>query len=97
MRHTGRTRLVRRDGLACSHGVVVGWLADQGPLSLRAPILDHREHVMGTIAVHEFMAIDGVFEDPSWTFEFGFDPKMGETLAAVTGQAKAILLGAQDL
>lgn len=48
---------------------------------------------MGTIAVHEFMAIDGVFEDPSWTFEFGFDPKMGETLAAVTGQAKAILLG----
>jgi len=22
-------------------------------------------------------ALDGVFEDPSWTFEFGFDPAMG--------------------
>ena len=48
---------------------------------------------MGTIAVHEFVALDGVFEDPSWTFEYGFDPKMGETLGAVTGSADAILLG----
>jgi dihydrofolate reductase len=48
---------------------------------------------MGTIAVHEFVSLDGVFEDPQWTFEFGFDPKMAETLAAVTGGAKAILLG----
>ena len=48
---------------------------------------------MGTIAVHEFIALDGVYEDPSWTFEFGFDPKMGETLAAITGSAEAILLG----
>jgi dihydrofolate reductase len=45
------------------------------------------------ILVHEFISLDGVFEDPSWTFEFGFDPKMGETLAAVTGGSKAILLG----
>ncbi|MEU1981308.1 dihydrofolate reductase family protein [Nocardia sp. NPDC019395] len=48
---------------------------------------------MGTIAVHEFISLDGVYEDPSWTFEFGFDPQMGETLAAITGAAKAILLG----
>jgi dihydrofolate reductase len=48
---------------------------------------------MGTIAVHEFVSLDGVFEDPRWTFEFGFDPKMAETLAAVTDGAKAILLG----
>jgi dihydrofolate reductase len=48
---------------------------------------------MGTIAVHEFIALDGVFEDPSWTFEFGFDPKMGETLAAITAASRAILLG----
>ncbi|KNX38305.1 dihydrofolate reductase family protein [Luteipulveratus halotolerans] len=48
---------------------------------------------MGTIAAHEFMAVDGVFEDPSWTFEYGFDPKMGETLGAITGSASAILLG----
>ncbi|MFI9635894.1 dihydrofolate reductase family protein [Nocardia sp. NPDC051929] len=48
---------------------------------------------MGTIAVHEFIALDGVYEDPSWTFEYGFDPKMGETLAAITSASKAILLG----
>ena len=43
---------------------------------------------MATIAVHEFISLDGVFESPSWTFEFGFDPKMGETLAAITGDAR---------
>jgi dihydrofolate reductase len=48
---------------------------------------------MGTIAVHEFIALDGVFEDPSWTFEYGFHPLMGETLAAITGESTAILLG----
>ena len=48
---------------------------------------------MATIAVHEFISIDGVFESPSWTFEFGFDPKMGETIGAVTGSATTILLG----
>lgn len=48
---------------------------------------------MGRIAVHEFISIDGVFESPSWTFEFGFDPAMGETLAGITGDATAILLG----
>lgn len=48
---------------------------------------------MATIAVHEFIALDGVFESPSWTFEFGFDPKMGETLSAITDQSNTILLG----
>ena len=48
---------------------------------------------MGKIAVHEFIALDGVYENPSWTFEFGFDPKMGETLGAITGASTAILLG----
>jgi len=48
---------------------------------------------MGKIAVHEFMSLDGVFEDPRWTFEFGFDPRRGETMAAITGQSNAILLG----
>ena len=46
-----------------------------------------------TIAVHEFISADGVFESPSWTFEFGFDPQMGETLDAITGRASALLLG----
>lgn len=48
---------------------------------------------MGTIAVHEFIALDGVFENPSWTAGFGFDPRMGETIEAMTSASKAILLG----
>ena len=48
---------------------------------------------MGRIAVHEFLALDGVFEDPQWTFEHGFDPGMGETLGAITAASTAILLG----
>ena len=48
---------------------------------------------MGDIAVHEFIALDGVFEDPSWTFDYGFLPKMGETLGAITDASTAILLG----
>jgi dihydrofolate reductase len=46
-----------------------------------------------TIAVHEFISADGVFESPSWTFEFGFDPQMGQTLAAITDASNTILLG----
>ena len=48
---------------------------------------------MGAIKVHEFITLDGVYENPSWTFEFGFDPTMGEALAAITGSCQAILLG----
>jgi len=48
---------------------------------------------MATIAVHEFISLDGVFESPTWTFEFGFDPQMGETLGAITASAETILLG----
>ena len=48
---------------------------------------------MGKIAVHEFISLDGVYEDPRWTMEFGFDPGMGETLSAIMQRANAILLG----
>jgi dihydrofolate reductase len=48
---------------------------------------------MGAIKVHEFMSLDGVVETPSWTFGFGFDPKMGETIGAMTAGSSAILLG----
>jgi dihydrofolate reductase len=48
---------------------------------------------VGAIKVHEFIALDGVYENPSWTFEFGFDPKMGEAIGAITGTCRAILLG----
>ena len=50
---------------------------------------------MGKIAVHEFISLDGVIEDPRWTFEYGFHPKMGETIAELLTQTNAILLGRQ--
>lgn len=48
---------------------------------------------MGTIEVHEFIALDGVFQDPTWTFDYGFHDKMGESLGAITDRSDAILLG----
>jgi dihydrofolate reductase len=39
------------------------------------------------------MSLDGVIDAPTWTFEYGFDPKMGEAIGAVTGRSKGILLG----
>src|ERR1700759_1191763 len=48
---------------------------------------------MGKIKAHEFISVDGVYESPTWTMEFGFDPKMGETLGAVMGSCKGLLLG----
>jgi dihydrofolate reductase len=43
--------------------------------------------------VHEFMSLDGVIDAPTWTFDYGFDPKMGETIGAVTERSGGILLG----
>jgi dihydrofolate reductase len=48
---------------------------------------------VGAIHVHEFMSLDGVIDAPTWTFEYGFDPKMGETIGTVTEGSRAILLG----
>jgi len=48
---------------------------------------------MGEVHVHEFMSLDGVIDAPTWTFDYGFDPKMGEAIGAVTAGAKGILLG----
>ena len=48
---------------------------------------------MGAIHVHEFMSLDGVIDAPIWTFDYGFDPKMGERIGAATAHAKGILLG----
>jgi dihydrofolate reductase len=50
---------------------------------------------MGQILVHEFISLDGVFEAPRWTMEYGFDPKMGEAIGGIMGPCKAILLGRQ--
>jgi dihydrofolate reductase len=48
---------------------------------------------VGKIAAHEFISLDSVFETPSWTFDYGFDPKMGEAIGRLTGSSRAILLG----
>ena len=48
---------------------------------------------MGEVHVHEFMSLDGVIDAPTWTFEYGFDPKMGEAIGSFTASAKGILLG----
>ncbi len=48
---------------------------------------------MGAIHVHEFMSLDGVVDAPTWTFDYGFDPKMGEAIGALTARAGGILLG----
>jgi dihydrofolate reductase len=51
------------------------------------------EVTVGHIAVHEFITLDGVIEAPSWTFDYPFDPKMGQAIGGIMGASKAILLG----
>src|SRR5436853_3298132 len=48
---------------------------------------------MGAIRVHEFMSLDGVIDAPTWTFDYGFDPRMGEAIGATTTRSDGILLG----
>jgi dihydrofolate reductase len=48
---------------------------------------------MSRILVHEFVSLDGVFESPSWTMEFGYDPKMGEAIGRIMGSCGGLLLG----
>ena len=50
---------------------------------------------MGTIGVHEFVSLDGVFENPSWTAPYGFTESMARDIGALTGSSSAILLGRQ--
>ncbi len=48
---------------------------------------------MGAVHVHEFMSLDGVIDAPTWTFEYGFDPRMGAAIAALMEGCRGILLG----
>jgi dihydrofolate reductase len=48
---------------------------------------------MGAIRVHEFISLDSVIDAPSWTFQFGFDPRMGEAIGRITTSCDGILLG----
>jgi dihydrofolate reductase len=43
--------------------------------------------------VHEFMTLDGVIDAPTWTFDYGFLPRMGELIGAFTERSRGILLG----
>ena len=45
------------------------------------------------IHVHEFISLDGVIDTPTWTATYGWDPRMGEAIAAVTAGSRGILLG----
>jgi dihydrofolate reductase len=51
------------------------------------------EVTVGEIHVHEFMTLDGVIDEPTWTFDFEFLPQMEEAVGAVTQRSEAILLG----
>jgi dihydrofolate reductase len=48
---------------------------------------------VGAVHVHEFMTLDGVIDAPTWTFDFGFDPRMGAAIGALTERSGGILLG----
>jgi dihydrofolate reductase len=48
---------------------------------------------MGSVHVHEFMSLDGVIDEPRWSFAYGFADGMGERLSAVTDRCQGILLG----
>src|SRR5215210_4901357 len=39
------------------------------------------------------MSLDGVIDAPTWSFDYGFDPKMGAVIGAVTERSGGILLG----
>ena len=48
---------------------------------------------MGAVVVHEFMTLDGVIDNPAWSMEYGFDPKMGGAIAQIMQGSKALLMG----
>jgi dihydrofolate reductase len=37
--------------------------------------------------------MDGVMDTPSWTAQFGFDPRMGEAIGSLMGSCESLLLG----
>jgi dihydrofolate reductase len=48
---------------------------------------------VGEIHVHEFTSVDGVVDAPTWTADYGFDPKMGAAIGAFVSRCRGILLG----
>jgi hypothetical protein len=41
--------------------------------------------------MHEFVSPDGASDEPMWTADYGFVPRMEEALGAVTGRCRIIL------
>ena len=39
------------------------------------------------------MTLDGVIDAPTWSFDYGFDPRMGAALGAITERCRGIVLG----
>jgi dihydrofolate reductase len=39
------------------------------------------------------MSLDGVIDAPTWTADYGFDPRMGAAIGAFTERSRGILLG----
>jgi dihydrofolate reductase len=64
-------------------------------LGIRAQALNQplKEIIVGKIAVHEFITLDGVIEEPTWTRDYPFDPRMGEAIGGIMGSSRALLLG----
>jgi dihydrofolate reductase len=52
-----------------------------------------RRYDMGEVHVHEFISLDGVIDTPTWTFDYGFHPRMAKAIGAVTERSRGILLG----
>jgi len=48
---------------------------------------------MAPIRVHEFISLDGVIDAPTWTADYGFDPRMGEAIGQAVSASDGILLG----
>jgi dihydrofolate reductase len=48
---------------------------------------------MGSIHVHEFVSLDGVIDQPTWTADYDFLPEMERDIGAVTDRCDSILLG----
>jgi hypothetical protein len=46
--------------------------------------------MMGTIRVHEFTSLDGVIDNPTWTFDFGFVPAMGQDIGNLMSSCDAM-------
>src|ERR1700684_2501737 len=53
------------------------------------------DQAVGSIRVHEFTTLDGVISAPTWSFDYTFDPRMGEAIGEIVSGCQAILLGRQ--